>query len=67
MANTKGAEVVAAGIKALIEVVRAETASGGPASQRAAALAVTSLEQAGMWAERALLVEDAIEPDRGEA
>ena len=65
MEKQSGTEVIRRGVVALVEVVRAETAAGGPQCQRAAALAVTNLEQGGLWAAKALAAEDAIKGDDG--
>ena len=57
--------VIKGGVDALIEVVRAETASGGPETRRRASLAVTNLENGAMWAVKALVSEDAVAGDDG--
>jgi hypothetical protein len=61
----KPGESVKATIETLIGFVREETASSGPLTKRAAALAITSFEQGAMWAEKAFTAEDLVEGDDG--
>jgi hypothetical protein len=57
--------VIKSGVDALIEFIRAETASSGPETQRRASIAITGLEQASMWGVKALFSEDAVKGDDG--
>ena len=51
----------------LVRFVKAQTEASGPETKRAAAIAVTGLEQAGMWAERAFGCSDFVPGDDGGA
>jgi hypothetical protein len=57
------ADGIRAKVDELVGYVKGETAASGPEAQRAAALAVTNLQQGGMWAVKALQAEDAVRGD----
>jgi hypothetical protein len=54
-------------VDGLIEYVQAAGEASGPKTRRMTALAVTNLEQASMWAVKALFCEDAVRGDDGGA
>ena len=58
---------IKSGIDDLIQYVKDQTAAGGPETKRRAAIAVTGLEQASMWAVKALFSEDAVKGDEAQA
>lgn len=57
------ADGIKAKVEELVGYIKRETDASGPLTKRAAALAVTNLEQGGMWAVRALTAEDAVRGD----
>ena len=54
-------------IDGLIAYVREQTEASGPETKRRASIAITGLEQASMWAVKALFSEDAVGGDDGGA
>jgi hypothetical protein len=57
--------IIKSGVDALIEFIRAETASSGPETKRRASISITGLEQASMWGVKALFSSDAVRGDDG--